>query len=96
MTEPTWSLLVRGKVKDGIATRHATGVWGKYQKRRYLAFSAKDERNLLKRGSFSCFSDTPIGKPPGGGVLGGYGYQQPEHGMLVGPYFVIGSLPVSK
>ena len=73
MMKPTWSLLVRGKVKDGIATRHATGVWGKYQKRRYLAFSAKDERNPLKRGGFSCFKDTPIGKAPGWGTGDGGG-----------------------
>ena len=30
---------------------------------------AKDERSHLKRGGFSCFSDTPIGEATGGGVL---------------------------
>ena len=39
----------------------------------FLTFSAKDERSPLKRGGFSCFSDTPIGKASGVGYLEGKG-----------------------
>jgi len=38
----------------------------------------KDERSPLKRGGFSCFSDTPTKETTQGGVLRGYGDWQPE------------------
>jgi len=36
---------------------------------RALFSGAKDDKSPLKRGCFSCFKDTPIGKAPGVGYL---------------------------